>query len=269
MLKLAGFAATIWFVSGLWKSSREYTKNQYSAWCEIKTTALSDLDFIDNYDPNPPFPGSFYDTSPLMPRQNTHRRVARDQISGTYNGINYELIALRTSRGYRLGNRWRNRYQPVYRGLLLTIPFAKATNGDTVLTTDNTERLFGGISDSTKTLHIDDNELELIEMANARFESSFTVRTNDPAEAKLILSGEFMDRLFDVKFQLESQIQMRFNNAQICMSIPIYQEFLDARKSMGDVNDQKEKLIADVRHILSVIDALQLSDVSQKNTEHN
>jgi len=108
-------------------------------------------------------------------------------------------------------------FHAVFDGLFMVTDFNKNFKCSVFVLPDFTEKLFGGLAKVFQKMNADRDQL--IYMEDPEFEKLFKVYTNDPIEARYILSIDLLKRIVEVKNKLNKIISLSFVNSKMFLAI--------------------------------------------------
>jgi len=91
-------------------------------------------------------------------------------------------------------------------------------------------------------------------------EKEFVVYSDDPVEARYILSPLFMEKLLACKERLDMDISISFYKSNIYIAIPVSKDFFEPGLFRTIINPEKtEEYFEDMKMVLEIIDELSLN----------
>lgn len=130
----------------------------------------------------------------------------------------------RDSKGHR-----RTNYVTIFKGLFFIADFNKEFKGITLISPDNTEKIFGKFGQSLQALgaKFSFGKRELVKLEDPEFEKNFVVHSHDQIEARYLLSPSLMRRLLDFRNKAGHPFHMAFIANQIYMAVPLSQDLFE------------------------------------------
>lgn len=229
-------------------------------WIKHKTIKFLDesFEFAESVD----FPAQLYKSCKLF--ENSYdRATAEDKCSGVIGKTPFELIEIGTYREERYkdsNGRTSRRYIPLFKGILFVADFNKKFNSHTIVRTDKAEKTFGKLGRSVQKMMGEFSELKLIELENVDFEKHFKVESNNPIEARYILTPTFMERLLGLREKYDENIQFAFMHSQVIIAIPHPRDFLSLGFDLTQVTNEIEFLAEELLSVLELVEDLELNN---------
>ena len=155
-----------------------------------------------------------YKRSLLFP-QNVDRYSGDDLVTGKVDGIDIRFSEVH-SELKKKGDKGKDYWQTIFRGLFFIADFNKHFKGKTVVLPDNSERFLGSLSHFFQSFS---SRGELVKMDNPDFEKEFVVYSSDQIEARYILSHSLMDSILEYKKLVGKNIYISFVNSSIYIAI--------------------------------------------------
>ena len=155
-----------------------------------------------------------YRSSALFP-QRTDRYSGDDLVVGKVAGVNLRFSELH-SEVKKKGNKGKEYWQTIFRGLFFVADFNKHFKGKTVVIPDNSEKIFGSFSHFFQSFS---SRGELIKLDNPEFEKEFIVYSDDQVEARYILSHSLMSSILEYKKLVQKNISISFVGSNIYIAI--------------------------------------------------
>ncbi|SDC99737.1 DUF3137 domain-containing protein [Williamwhitmania taraxaci] len=185
----------------------------------------------------------------------TESLQGNDYFNGNYKGVKLQIGEISfESKDSKKGD---NFFKP---STLIIAEFNKTINSETIIF-DNEFYDNGGTKkvDSLQVIsHYKNNSIAL---ENPEFEAAFSTSSNDEIEARYLLSYSFMERLLNLKYQLDKcKINVAFSNNKVAILLYNKQIFEPSlSKSVKEdrifIRFQKETVT-----ILKIVDALRLNE---------
>lgn len=192
-----------------------------------------------------------YEKTGLLPGYD--RLKLEDEISGTHDGIDFDLMECRLEKKQR-DSKGRTTYVNVYHGVLFRMTFQKEFEGQTLVVKDSGKlgNFFKGIGKTG----------ERVKLEDPRFEKQFEVWGTDQVEARYLLTPTFMERVVALAETMgEKRVELCFNGNRLLISVHVSSDQFEGGGIFTSVTDTKriETLVAELCRIFDIIETLQLT----------
>lgn len=229
---------------------------------QVKKRVVQHLDPTFTLHATPSFPKELYRACGLFPSA-YDRSEAEDQVAGRVGATDFQITEIATYRRETSRNSkgsTQTRWIPIYRGLLFQAAFNKNFTAHTTVKTDRAERHLGDLARGLQRLSGAFSKGKLVELENPDFEAQFKVESTDPIEARYILTPTFMERLLSLRAKSGIGMEFSFLGAQVIVSIPRTQPFLELGYSFKDLTQSVNSLSRDLLGVLELIELLDLNN---------
>jgi len=164
-----------------------------------------------------------------------NRFMGSDLVFGKLGSTLFKFSRLYVA--YNTGSGKKERHKKIFNGTFFVADFNKYFNAETLVYSDNAERIFGSlIGRKLQTISRSFSESKLIELEDPEFEKRFAVFSSDQVEARYILSTSLMKRITELDKRTKGRIQLSFINGTVNIAIPQRKSYLKPRvfKSIVD-----------------------------------
>ena len=187
------------------------------------------------------------------------RYSSEDHLTGT---IGKTAI---TAAEVHIENRHRDKdgktyYTTIFRGVIFIADFNKNFRSRTAVLPDTAEKLFGKlIGNFLQQMNIAKSG-KLVKLENPEFEKKFAVYSQDPMEARYILTPQLMERLLKVQAAESSPIRVLFMNNNMILAFSRSSGWLEP-PSWSDLANAAvlEKTLYEVSNLLELVEELDLN----------
>ena len=173
-----------------------------------------------------------------------YERVEFDDVfQGLYKGVNIDIVESEYEKGHGKGRR------TTFDGVVIKLDMNKSFNSHTIVCSDH---LF-----HNSPL----NSLKRTELEDVEFEKKYDVFTNDPVEARYLLSPAFMEKLKKVSIAFHcTNINCAFYKNNLIIALSTSADLFSIGSLVKPVADPKqfEELLNQFVSILALIDILEL-----------
>jgi hypothetical protein len=167
---------------------------------------------------------SEYKQSLLFPER-FDRYNGDDLVVGQVDGVDIRFSEVH-SEVKKKGNKGKEYWQTIFRGLFFIADFNKNFKGKTVILPDNSEKFLGSLSHFFQSFS---SRGELIKMDNPEFEKEFVVYSSDQIEARYILSHSLMNSILEYKKLVGKNISISFVGSNIHIAIAFKQRLFEPK----------------------------------------
>lgn len=152
----------------------------------------------------------------------------------------------------------RTRYHTIFNGLFFVADFNKHFKSRTIVLPDTAERLLGHLGTMLQSMNA--ARPPLVRLDNPEFENLFAVYSDDPIEARYILSTSLMQRIMDFRQRINRSIYLSFVGSQIYIALPTGRNLFepDIFKSLLNFEPIK-KYYQDLSLALGIVEDLNLN----------
>ncbi len=165
-----------------------------------------------------------YRKSYLFP-QKVDRYTGDDLVVGQVDGVDVRFSEVH-SEIKKKGNKGKEYWQTIFRGLFFIADFNKNFKGKTVVLPDNSEKFFGSLSHFFQSFS---PRGELVKLDNQEFENEFVVYSSDQIEARYILSHSLMDSILKYKKLVKKNLSISFVGSNIYIAIGFKQKLFEPK----------------------------------------
>lgn len=158
-------------------------------------------------------------TFELLP---SHDRAAfEDQWQGDIAGRPFNLFEAHLEEWRGSGKN--RRLETVFRGVLITVGFARAFHGSTLVERDGNHMTLFGLRDA---ITIEGRKLERVKMVDPRFEDDFTIWSTDQVEARYLVHPAYVERLIAIEEQFRGRkIRALFHEGNLVIALESRNQF--------------------------------------------
>lgn len=140
-------------------------------------------------------PGAEFETAKTFEMLPSYDRSAfEDHWAGTIGAMPFALYEAHLEEWRGSGKN--RRLEAVFRGVIITIGFARDFLGTTLVERQGGHATFFGLRDSFTSGGV---KMELVKMVDPRFERDFTIWSSDRVEAHYLVHPEYVERLIDIE----------------------------------------------------------------------
>jgi hypothetical protein len=123
---------------------------------------------------------------------------------------------------YSTGSGKNRQVHTIFDGLMACIPCPKATNGQTFISPDKSEKLLGGFAKQLQGM-TDHAGAKLVTMDSPDFEKAFQVYTTDSVQAHYLLSTKWLEKLTDFQRELKIPISIALHSGMCYVALHGYE----------------------------------------------
>ena len=192
--------------------------------------------------------GHFYGNHELFKEAGAipyYERVADDDVFfGVYKGVNYHIVESEYEKGSGKSR------TTTFKGVVIKLDMNKEFSSHTVVCSGN---LFHSSPVGT---------LKRTELEDVEFEKKYDVFTNDPVDARYLLTPSFMEKLKNISLAFHcSIIKCAFYKSHLIISINTDTDLFSIGSLVKPVVDKKQfaELLEQFVSILALIDQLELN----------
>ena len=167
-----------------------------------------------NYDPDRKITSSDYRKSDLF-RRAYDKYEGDDLISGLIDKTDFECSELHTQYKvvtYDKNGRRKEHWHTIFRGLFFHADFNKLFKGQTYVTPDYAEKIFGKWGQKFQKFS---GKGSLVKLENPDFEKTFVVHSTDQIEARYILTPAIMEALLRIKDEYKRPVHFSFIDSRV------------------------------------------------------
>lgn len=225
---------------------------------KIITPLIGAIDPHLLYNPDFMISQHLFERSKLFNRS-VDRYSGNDYVKGSIDGVPLEFSDIHAQYKTK-DSKGRTQWHTLFRGLFLVAEFNKHFKSKTVILPDQAEKSFGSLIGGWLQ-SINFSRDDLIRLDDPTFEQHFVVYSNDPIEARYILSHSMMKRLLDFQKKLTHPLFVSFVHNHIHIGIgtkkdlfepAIFTSLLDYKQAMEYVNT--------LRYTIGIVEELKLNE---------
>ena len=139
---------------------------------------------------------------------------SEDQIAARRNEVSYALHDVHAARKERRGKRTVT--ITVFRGTIAVLEFNKHFRGHTIVVADKEGQRLGGLLGETEVRR----GKQIVRMADADFESRYTVYTTDDQQAHYVLTPRMLQLILQARGRLGADLRLAFYENSLVVAIP-------------------------------------------------
>ena len=139
---------------------------------------------------------------------------SEDQITAQRNEVSYALHDVYAARKEQRGKRTVT--VTVFRGTIAVLEFNKHFRGHTIVVADKEGQRLGGLLGETEMRR----GKQIVRMADADFESRYTVYTSDDQQAHYVLTPRMMQLILQARGRLGADLRLAFYDNSLVVAIP-------------------------------------------------
>ena len=157
----------------------------------------------------------------------------------------------------------KNFVQTVFEGQFIVTEFNKDFKGETVVTMDHAQAVFGKLIGGFIQSHSSKN---LIKMDNPKFEEAFVIHSTDSVEAHYILTPSMMERILSFQEKTKHSIEISFINNAMFIAITYANDKFESIDSFVDLPEKElkeafhEEFEKPLELVTSIIQELKLNE---------
>lgn len=149
------------------------------------------------------------------------REAFEDQWQGTIAGMPFNLYEAHLEEWQGSGKN--RRLETVFRGVIMTVGFARDFHGSTLIERDGHHMTLFGLRDA---ITIEGMKLERVKMVDPRFEDDFTIWSTDQVEARYLVHPAYVERLIDIESRFSGQdIRALFHGGNLVIALEARDQF--------------------------------------------
>ncbi len=149
------------------------------------------------------------------------REAYEDQWQGEISGRPFNLYEAHLQEWRGSGKN--RRLETVFRGVLLTVGFARDFHGSTLIEREGNHLTLFGLRDS---ITIEGAKLERVKMVDPRFEDDFTIWSTDQVEARYLVHPAYVERLISIEQGFSGQkIRGLFHGGHLVIALEARDQF--------------------------------------------
>jgi hypothetical protein len=149
------------------------------------------------------------------------REAYEDQWQGEVAGRPFNLYEAHLQEWRGSGKN--RRLETVFRGVLMTVGFAREFHGSTLIEREGNHMTLFGMRDS---ITIEGVKLERVKMVDPRFEDDFTVWSTDQVEARYLVHPAYVERLIAIEDGFSGQkVRALFHGGNLVIALEARDQF--------------------------------------------
>lgn len=187
------------------------------------------------YDHAQSIPKSDYQRSKIF-TQYVNRYYGDDLVSGLVGKTAIRFSELHTQ--HQVGSGKNKRYETIFRGIFFIADFNKKFIGETIVLPDVSENLLGSFGSFLQGLNV--MRPQLVKLEDVEFEKEFVVYSTDQVEARYILSTALMQRILQLKRNVNTGIALSFIDSHVCIAITIRKNLFEAPNLFSSVDNYNQ-----------------------------
>ena len=185
------------------------------------------------------------------------RYSGNDYVKGSIDGVSVEFSDVHAEYETK-DSKGRSQWHTLFRGLFFVAEFNKHFKSKTVVLPDHAEKTFGSLIGGwlqSKNFSRD----ELIRLDDPEFEKHFVVYSNDPIEARYILTHSMMTRIVQFQKKLPYPLYLSFVHNHIHVAVGTGKDLFEPNlfRSLLDYKQAME-YIGMLRSTIGIVDELKL-----------
>lgn len=187
------------------------------------------------------------------------RYTSEDHLTGTIGKTKITAAEVHIEQRHR-DKDGKTHYTTIFRGVIFIADFNKNFHSRTAVLPDTAERFFGKlIGNFLQQMNIAESG-KLVKLENPEFEKKFAVYSQDPMEARYILTPQLMERLLKVQTCESSPIRVLFSNSNMILALTRSSGWLEP-PSWGNLANVAvlEKTLYEVSNLLELVEELDLN----------
>jgi hypothetical protein len=167
-------------------------------------------------------PGQEFQTAQTFEMLPSYDREAyEDQWQGEIAGHPFNLYEAHLEEWRGSGKH--RRLETVFRGVVMTVGFARDFHGSTLVERDGHHMTLFGLRDS---ITIEGTKLERVKMVDPRFEDDFTIWSTDQVEARYLVHPAYVERLIAIEQGFSGQkIRALFHGGELVVVLEARDQF--------------------------------------------
>lgn len=161
-----------------------------------------------------------------------------DLIQGVIDKTDFRCSELHTEyKTYTTDNdgHRKEQWHTIFKGLFFHADFNKEFKGQTYISPDHSEKLFGKALQSKK-VHKRSGKAELVKLENIEFEKLFKVYSSDQIEARYILTPVIMEALVNIRNQYKRPLNLSFIGSRVYCAVSFNKNLFEPRVFKSGVN---------------------------------
>lgn len=131
--------------------------------------------------------------------------TSEDEVCGRKNAVSYSLHECHA--WYEVHSNKRRRRITIFRGVIVRLDFNKNFLGHTVVVTESTGKILGGLFGDAESR----KGKRIVRLENVDFEKQFTAYSTDDQEARYILTPKLMELMMEAQALLGAHGDLRFS----------------------------------------------------------
>lgn len=180
-----------------------------------------------------------------------------DMVTGMIGSTHISFCELHT-KDRSTDSRGNTTYTTIFKGVFFIADFNKHFKSQTFVLSDYGERFMGAFGKMLQNINF--MRPDVIRLEDPEFEKHFAVYSNDPVEARYILSPAFMERLLAYKKKTNAKVQCSFVDNHFYIALPMRENMFEPslRKSVLQPQMIREHL-ADLEFCTGIVHDLDLN----------
>jgi hypothetical protein len=178
-------------------------------------------------------------------------------VEGKVDGVGFQFSMV-TAHGVYVGHKGNRQWTSSFHGLFFAIEFNKKIKGVTHILPDMCEPLLGKwLGNNLQAANW--KRGELVKLENSEFEKTYTCYSDDPVEARYILTPHILERFVELRKTFKKPLQFSFAGKHMYLAIPKETKFFEP-SFLGPIASEKkvEKTFEMLQLIASLAKELQL-----------
>lgn len=171
-----------------------------------------------------------------------------------------EVHAQYKSRSTNSNGKSETTYHTIFKGIFFKADFNKNFKSFTVIHPDYLEGVIGNFAKTIQSVSTTFSDLKLVKLENTEFENNFEVYSEDPVEARYILSPVMMEKILNIKKILGYKIEISFLNSQIFIAIHIDENLFEPKlRKIKTELTSLDKYRDIVKNVIEIVEQLDLN----------
>lgn len=148
----------------------------------------------------------------------------------------------------------------IFKGIFFKADFNKNFKFLTVIRHDSMEEIIGNFAKTIQSVSTTFSDLKLVKLENTEFEDNFEVYSEDPVEARYILSPTMMEKILNIKKTLGYKIEISFLNSQIFIAIHIDENLFEPKlEKISTELSSLYKYYDIIKNVVEIVEQLDLN----------
>lgn len=181
-----------------------------------------------------------------------------DFMKGVYRNVRFFCCELETAFANYNNAPLHCKQLTIFKGLFFEAPVSSSFSGGTYVWPKGEEQLPRSMMDEYYRLLPLPN-VSYVKMSNGIFNSEFSVCSTNPYEARMILSGEMMERILKFKHQINREIRLSVVGGVFYIAISINENLLEPSMNDPGSKEKVKEYFFSILLVFSIISQLNLS----------